>query len=146
MNQDATRRFVALVLDAYARSGSRTTAVLGLSYKPNTPVTEESPSVAVVEALLAAGADIAVYDPLAADAARRRFGERVRVAASVKDAMTGASFTVIALPLPECAAIDDSYVSASPAVIVDCWRVLDPRTLSSDVSYVALGRYHGGTA
>ncbi|HEV8353890.1 MAG TPA: nucleotide sugar dehydrogenase [bacterium] len=146
VNRDQTRRLVDLVIDAYKTHHAARAAVLGLAYKPNTPVTDESAAVAVVNALLDAGAAVTVYDPLAAPAARRHFGDRVGIATSARQAMAESPFTVITLPLPEFAAIDDSYIISNPAVIVDCWRVLAPARFRKAVTYVALGRHHDGAA
>ncbi len=55
-------------------------AVWGLSFKPGTDDMREAPSIVVVEGLLAAGAEVAVHDPAALDAARERFGDRVEYA------------------------------------------------------------------
>ena len=44
--------------------------ILGLTYKPDTPVIEESPGLAIAELLAADGArEVNVFDPVATDAA-----------------------------------------------------------------------------
>lgn len=58
----------------------RRVAVWGLSFKPETDDMREAPSLRVVEGLLEAGATVAVHDPVAMDAARDHFGDRVRYA------------------------------------------------------------------
>ena len=56
----------------------RTVAVWGLAFKAGTDDMRESPAVALVDALLAAGAVVQAHDPQAMDAARDLWGERVR--------------------------------------------------------------------
>ncbi len=54
-------------------------AVWGLAFKPNTDDMREAPSVVLIDELLARGAEVHVYDPVAADAAQRAFGPRPRL-------------------------------------------------------------------
>jgi UDPglucose 6-dehydrogenase len=75
-------------------------AVWGLAFKPNTNDMREAPSRAVIVDLLALGAEIAVYDPVAMDEARRALNAdlasapgalaRVHYADNPLDALDGA--------------------------------------------------------
>ena len=56
---------------------SRKFAIWGLAFKPRTDDMREAPSLVIVEALLAGGAEVAVHDPEALSRARELFGERV---------------------------------------------------------------------
>ena len=71
-------------------------AVWGLSFKPNTDDMREAPSIVVVEALLAAGAAVTVYDPEAMEEARaHHFGNRVTYAETPMLALDGADALVL---------------------------------------------------
>ena len=52
-------------------------AVLGLAFKPGTDDLREAPSVDNIQLLLAGGADICAYDPVAEENSRRKFPEGV---------------------------------------------------------------------
>lgn len=52
-------------------------AVWGLAFKPKTDDVREAPAIAVIEALIAAGATVAAHDPRAIEPARRVLGDRV---------------------------------------------------------------------
>jgi UDPglucose 6-dehydrogenase len=68
----------------------RTFAVWGLAFKPKTDDLREASSLVLIEGLLAAGARVCVYDPVAMDPARKIFGERVQYAARPYQALEGA--------------------------------------------------------
>jgi UDPglucose 6-dehydrogenase len=75
-------------------------AVWGLAFKPGTDDMREAPSLVSIEGLLARGAEVAVHDPVAMEAARRvleaqPFGERVRYASTNYEALEGASALLI---------------------------------------------------
>lgn len=65
------------MLDAFEKKAGgfsgKHIAVLGLSFKPNTDDMREAPSLKVVPVLLAKGAVVTAYDPMANDAARVYF-------------------------------------------------------------------------
>jgi UDPglucose 6-dehydrogenase len=67
----------------------KTVAVLGLSFKPETDDMREAPSLVVIEKLLAAGASVRVFDPIAMDECRRRLGDAVTYCRDLYDAADG---------------------------------------------------------
>ncbi len=71
-------------------------AVWGIAFKANTDDTRESPAIALIDALLAAGAEVTAYDPQAMEGARRVYGDRIRYATDGYEALDGASALLIA--------------------------------------------------
>lgn len=115
-------------------------SVLGLAYKPNTPVIEESPAIKLIEKLLRMDKEIIVYDPLAIDYTRAFFGDNILYSSTVKDCISKSSVCIITVPYEEFRSINDSYIVHNPTTIIDCWRILDSSKLGSKVKYVALGK------
>lgn len=79
----------------------RTFALWGLAFKPNTDDMREAPSRVVIDELLAAGASVRAYDPVAMQEARRLYVQHPRAAAlqfckDAYDAVTGADALLIA--------------------------------------------------
>jgi UDPglucose 6-dehydrogenase len=117
-------------------------AVLGLAYKPNTHVIEESPGVALTKELVDAGCDVVVYDPLAMEEARRELGDSVVYAQSLSACVSGAEVVAISEPDPAYAHLtaSDLPVPVGRVTVVDCWRLLR-RQLAQEpnVNYVSIG-------
>lgn len=63
----------------------RRVAVWGLAFKPETDDMRQAPSLILIRALLEAGCEVAVYDPVAMTEAKRHLGESVRYARDIYD-------------------------------------------------------------
>lgn len=74
----------------------RDVAIWGLAFKPNTDDVREAPSFIVINALLADGARIHAYDPEARENVERIYGDRIRYADTMYDAVVDADVLVIA--------------------------------------------------
>lgn len=70
-------------------------AIWGLAFKPRTDDMREAPAIVIIEALLRAGAEIAVHDPEALTRARELFGDRISYHRANYDALTGADALLI---------------------------------------------------
>jgi UDPglucose 6-dehydrogenase len=127
-------------------------ALWGLAFKPNTDDMREAPSRVVIDALLARGAEIVAYDPVAMDEARHIYGKErsVSFAASAMDAVKGADALVImtewkAFRSPD---FDEIKRMLKSPVIVDGRNLYEPATvLSHGLEYFPIGRLaHGREA
>jgi UDPglucose 6-dehydrogenase len=91
VNEDQKKVLVAKIRAHYQDNlAGKTFALWGLSFKPNTDDMREAPSLVIIEALLAAGAKVQVYDPVAMKEAKHALGYSVFYAedaiSAVKDA------------------------------------------------------------
>ena len=114
-------------------------SVLGLSFKPNTPVITKSPSIKLIESLLWEGKNINVYDPLCMDNVEDIFGDKLNYFNSFKACFRAGELVVIALPYDEFKSIDDSWKSYDDQTILDCWRILDSDKFK-EIKYKCLGK------
>lgn len=114
-----------------------TVAVLGMSYKPDTPVVEESQGVMIARALAAAGHAVLIADPVALEGAAAVLGDTVTPMSTAEAAVEAASVIVVANP-------DRSFAGLAPErftgkAVVDCWRLL-PEAVAEIADVVHLGR------
>jgi UDPglucose 6-dehydrogenase len=133
-NQMVLGRVAQKVLDEVA-AGS-TVAVLGMAYKPETNVVEQSQGLLLARHLAMAGLRTIVYDSVARLTTQQELGDLVTYAESVQDAVGMADVVLIANPDPAYARFDLRGM-APPPLIVDVWRILRQETLPG--RYLGLG-------
>ncbi|WP_207432400.1 UDP-glucose dehydrogenase family protein [Sabulibacter ruber] len=81
----------------------KTFALWGLSFKPKTDDMREAPSLVIIEKLLAEGASVVAYDPVAIKEARHMIGEneRVKYAKDEYEALIDADALLVVTEWPE---------------------------------------------
>jgi UDPglucose 6-dehydrogenase/GDP-mannose 6-dehydrogenase len=117
--------------------------VLGLAFKPNTDDMRESPSIPVVNTLLAEGAVVTAYDPAANAEAKKVLGDRVRYAAELPLAIEAADAIVIVTRWDEFKTLPRLLAGRKDVpLVVDGRRMLDKRSVPR---YAGIGwRESGG--
>jgi UDPglucose 6-dehydrogenase len=78
------------IIKAVGDVKDKTIAILGLAFKPETDDMREAPALVVIDKLLADGANIRVFDPIAMDECKRRIGDTVTYCKNMYDASDGA--------------------------------------------------------
>ncbi|MCW2967188.1 MAG: UDP-glucose/GDP-mannose dehydrogenase family protein, partial [Solirubrobacteraceae bacterium] len=117
-------------------------ALLGLAFKPNTDDMREASSLVLSARLQAAGADVAVYDPVA-EAEARELIHGVRFAGDALDCVKGADAVVLVTEWDEFKALDWAQVAEAMAgtLVVDGRNTLDPAAVASaGLVYEGVGR------
>jgi UDPglucose 6-dehydrogenase len=132
---------LARVVQSRLKSGNAV-GILGLAYKPDTGVIEESPGVALARLLGNAGYEVRVYDPVATEAALDALGGLAQASSSAAELLEQSDVTVIATPWPEFAdlPIEALEREGRSTVVIDCWRQLPERASGGLVEIVRLGR------
>jgi UDPglucose 6-dehydrogenase len=121
----------------------RRIGVLGVTFKGETDDTRESPAVAIVRALVAAGTSIRLFDPAGIARAKDELPPGVDYAIDPYDAMAGADCLVIATDWKQFALLDLAVVRQSLAnpVMVDLRNLYDPADVAAaGISYFSVGR------
>jgi UDPglucose 6-dehydrogenase len=127
----------------FAKAGTKI-AIIGMSYKPQTPVVEESHSVKLAARLADAGYIVTVHDPLAQDAALIALGEKVIGASSLEQAVRECDLLIVGTGWPEYKAIDPAWAKRSGPrlTVLDLWRTLPADKFNdvADMIYLGYGR------
>ena len=152
---DAQKRVLVdkIVARFGARLEGRTFAIWGLAFKPNTDDMREAPSRVVIAELLARGAALRLYDPVAIDEARRCLeadlqatpgaSARVSFCASQTEALQGADALVIVTEWKSFRSPDLAAMRAAlkEPVVFDGRNLFEPAAMKdASLEYFAVGR------
>jgi len=115
--------------------------VLGLSYKPDTAVVEQSQGLLLVERLVSRGYRVLAYDPKAMATARDGTHVRFEAMPSAESCVEAASLVVIMTPWPQFADIasDAFRRSGKRLTVIDCWRIATGLEAVADLVYLGRG-------
>src|SRR5271168_576934 len=136
----AMARKVVTALDGSIRG--KTIAVLGLTFKPNTDDTRDSPSIPLITALQDMGATVRGYDPAGMEQAKPAL-PAVTYCTSAYSAAEGAAAVVIATEWEQFRALDLARLKSVMArpVIVDLRNIYRVDEMKrANFRYVAIGR------
>jgi UDPglucose 6-dehydrogenase len=130
------------------RLGGCTFALWGLAFKPNTDDMREAPSRVVIDALLAAGARVRAYDPVASNEARRlyahaRHADSLVFCKDAYEAAQGAEALLIATEWKEFRSPDYDRLKSLLVrpLIFDGRNLYDPALMQRlGFEYFAIGR------
>jgi UDPglucose 6-dehydrogenase len=122
--------------------GSRV-GVLGLSYKPDTAVIEESQGVALASRLSQERREVYVHDPMALSAAVAVLQDKVVPMRSAEECIKAVDVLVITTAWPQYAEIPARAFSRpnTRLQVLDCWRLLSREKLADvvDIHYLGVG-------
>jgi UDPglucose 6-dehydrogenase len=115
-------------------------ALLGLAFKPGTDDMREAPSLVLAGRLLAEGAEVRAWDPIA-DGRVHLYG--VDIVESALEALDGADAAVLVTEWPEIVELDwaDAASRMRTKLVVDGRNALDPAELQAlGFTYEGIGR------
>lgn len=118
-------------------------ALWGLAFKPNTDDIREAPALYMIEALLAAGATVAAFDPEAMNNVKQQLGDRIQYVSSQYEALQDADALIIATEWNEFRAPDFSQIASKlkQKAIFDGRNLFDVKRMKQlGFHYVSIGR------
>jgi UDPglucose 6-dehydrogenase len=141
VNELQKRRVIGKLQQHLGSLRDRTVALLGIAFKPNTDDVREAPSLVLAGRLVAEGAHVRVWDPIA----RMEGLDSVHQVESVAAALAGADAVVLVTEWPELADVDwtqaRSAAGSAQPVFVDGRNMLDPgRMRAAGWLYESIGR------
>ena len=138
INRRQVSRLTEIVGDMIPVGG--TVAVLGLSYKPSTPVIEESQGILLAKSLNDGGFNVVGHDPMANGPSKTVLGNIAQLVPTAQGALARAEVAVIVTPWPQYAEISVEWIAnGKTRFIVDCWRQLAAGSLGDHCKIVHPG-------
>jgi len=142
VNELQKRRVVGKLRKHLGSLRGKTIALLGLAFKPNTNDMRDAPSLILAPRLLAEGAEVRGWDPVALDEARRAL-DGVDLRETLLEAVKDADAAVIVTEWDELRGLLAPEVKAAMRMplIVDGRNLLDPDTArAAGFTYESIGR------
>ncbi len=139
VNELQKRRVLAKLERHLGSVRDKTVALLGLAFKPNTDDMREAPSLVLAGRLLAEGARVRAWDPVA----RPRGLDGVHQVETVEEALDGADAAVLVTEWPQLAQLDWAALAGRMAtpLLVDGRNMLEPQELrAAGWVYEGIGR------
>jgi UDPglucose 6-dehydrogenase len=128
-------RRVIKIIEQLKLNHDKKIGILGLSYKPDTPIVEESQSIMLAKELSSKGYVVHVYDPLALEEAKKVLGNTAIYEKTLDTCIKNVDVVVLATPWKSF-----SIINTEGKIIIDCWRLLkDREELKKNNQYIPLG-------
>ncbi len=140
LNNKIWKGYLSEILEA--SSGTKTTiGVLGIAYKPNTILAEESQALLITKGLIEQGRHIILYEPLGHRESERILKNKVTYSMSLGDTVKKSDVVFVSN--------FDKVFTKIPGllknikmkkVIIDPWGMFTQKDFSKHVTYISLGR------
>ncbi|HXQ69291.1 MAG TPA: UDP binding domain-containing protein, partial [Pyrinomonadaceae bacterium] len=120
----------------------KTIAVLGLAFKPETDDMREAPAIGIIHSLIADGAKVRAYDPVAMDEAKKILSE-IEYADDEYAAVSGADALVFVTEWNQFRALDLARIRdlMTTPKVADLRNIYDPEDMKElGFEYVGVGR------
>ncbi len=143
VNHNLAARLVEKISAAVNSVQNKDVGILGLAFKPNTNSVAGSSSVRLAQSLIAKGARVRAYDPVAIPEARLELNGTIHYCESPYAAAEGVDALVVGTGWPEFRALDFDRIKhlLKRPVIVDTKNLLDSvRLRAMGFEYVGVGR------
>lgn len=118
-------------------------AIWGLSFKPHTDDMREAPSIVVIENLLQSKAKIFVYDPVAMDEARHKFGDTINYGKDAYEILLDADALLVITEWPEFRSPNFNVMERllKNKLIFDGRNIFEPEEMQElGFTYYSIGR------
>lgn len=147
INNDRRPMVVSRLRELLGDLRDKTIGLLGLSFKPNTDDMRDAPSIDIAESLLALGAQVRAYDPVAMEVAHNLLPE-VAMQPDPYTLAAGCDALVILTEWNEFKQLDLLRLRGllNQPVVVDGRNIYDPETMTElGFRYRGFGRGYNGT-
>jgi len=141
INVMQAKRMVELAKEELGKLEGKKIAILGLSFKPNTDDIREAASLKIIELLIAEGAEVAAFDPVAMDNVKNALGDRISYSNNVHECLKNADCCMLVTEWNEFKKLqpnDFTRLMRSP-ILIDGRRIYDSVKSSKKLKLRAIG-------
>src|SRR5205823_14445616 len=140
LNEHQADRLAAMVGELVAPPA--VIGILGLSYKPDTGIIECSTGVALARRLAGCGYSVAMFDPMALQAASLALEGMAAPAPSAAACAERSDLLVLATAWPAFRDLPPTALQRPHRrlAVIDCWRLLDPERFRHVAEFIYIGR------
>jgi UDPglucose 6-dehydrogenase len=135
VNDDQPGMLLKLLKKHVPELKNKRIAVLGLAFKNDTDDIRESRAIPVIGSLLAEGARVAAYDPMAAEHMKKVY-PNIEYHKSADDALLGADACIIATEWAEFKKLNGQFSKMKNPVVIDGRKMVDPK--GKNITYEGL--------
>jgi UDPglucose 6-dehydrogenase len=116
-------------------------SILGMSYKPDTPVVEQSQGLMLAQRLAQDGFAVTVHDPLALGNAMAVLGDCAQAAESAEEAVMSADVVVLTTAYQAYRDLPPALFAREeePRLVIDCWRLFSREDMAGHAELIRLG-------
>tara|TARA_A100001388_G_C28768954_1_gene502584 strand:+ start:175 stop:1530 length:1356 start_codon:yes stop_codon:yes gene_type:complete len=135
INDYQTKRLMKIITSKVP-SGS-VISILGISYKPNTPVFDESQGLALAKELIKANYIVKLSDPQAFQNLNAKDNLMSQNFLPLEEALKLAEVIVIMIPWNEY--LDINFLKFHPSCIIDPWHIINPQNINKETNLIQTG-------
>jgi UDPglucose 6-dehydrogenase len=112
-----------------------------LAFKPDTDDMREARVIPIINKLLAEGAHVTAYDPIATSVAKTIFGDKISYADSALACLKGADCCILVTEWPEFKKLTpaDFKANMKQPFLIDGRRIYDPLDFEGKIKFIAIG-------
>ncbi|MDC0195975.1 nucleotide sugar dehydrogenase [Gammaproteobacteria bacterium] len=121
--------------------GGGCVGILGMSYKPDTDVIDDSAGFHLANLLINSDVNVIAYDPMALSNVRMLFGDSICYAESLFDCFESSDLQIITTPWSEFSDLSLAKIKSlkKNITVIDCWGIAQQLKAVSSVKYISLG-------
>ena len=141
VNHTQPLKAVQLAKELLGSLKAKNIAILGLAFKPDTDDMREARVVPIVNQLLAEGANVTAYDPVATEVAKSIFQIKIHYATSAVECLKNADAAILVTEWEEFKKLtpEDFTKNMKQPILVDGRRIYDPETYGEKLKFAAIG-------
>ncbi|MGL4757883.1 MAG: UDP-glucose dehydrogenase family protein [Patescibacteria group bacterium] len=147
VNQDQKTYFISKIKDYYlirGGLGGKTIGCLGLSFKPGTDDTRDSPAVEIIQSILESGASVKIFDPEASIPKHllEKYTTRITKESTIENTFVNSEGLIILTEWPEFNSIDlnQNINQMNQKVVFDGRNILKKEMMPADSDLIQIGK------